>query len=90
MTEDIGDILARRLRSRGLDKAALGAWVCSVADKVAAGEFKSVSFKDGVLKIRVSSGARAALLKMKEQEYLSKINTELKRELVKKLRFEIL
>ena len=87
--ESLGDILARRLKSRGLDRAALGAWVCGAAEKVSEGEYEAISYKNGALKIRVLSGARASLIKMKEQEYISKINTELKRELVKKLRFEI-
>ena len=88
-SENISDILARRLRSRGLDKAALGAWVCGQADKASDGEFKALSFKDGTLKIRVSSGARAHLIKMQETKYILKINLCLKRELVQKLRFEI-
>ncbi len=106
--ENIGDILARRLRSRGLDKAALAAWVCATADKVGGApprglcpagggqrevrpeaEFEALSFKNGTLKIRVSSGARAHLIKMREKDYISKINSELKRNLVERLRFEI-
>lgn len=89
MSENIGDILARRLKSRGLDKAALGAWVCAAALKVGEGQFEPISYKNGVLKIHVSSGARAYLIKLKEKEYISKTNTELKRDLVKKLSFEI-
>jgi|GEM_PF-1961538 len=96
--ENIGDILARRLRSRGLDKAALAAWVCATADKVskqialsdaAQSEWEALSFKNGTLKIRVASGARAHLIKMREKDYISKINLELKRNLVERLGFVI-
>lgn len=87
--ENISDILARNLKRHGLDRAALGAWVCGCANKVGEGEFESVSFRDGALKIRVFSSAGAALLKMKEGDLIFKINRELKRDLVKKLRFEI-
>lgn len=88
--ESIGDILSRNLKRQGLEKAALGAWVCGVTNKIAEGEFEAISFKNGVLKIRVSSGARAHLIKLREKEYILKINLELKKDLVERLRFEIL
>lgn len=87
--ENLSDILARRLKSQGLDKAALGAWVCGCANKVSQGKFESISFRNGILKIRVASGAQAHLIRLREKEYISKINTELKKDFVGRLRFEI-
>lgn len=88
--ENISDILVRRLRSRGLDKAATAAHVCATANQVGEGKFEAVSFRNGVLKIRVSSGARAHLIKLQEKGVVLKVNTRLKRDLVQRLRFEIL
>jgi hypothetical protein len=87
--ENIGDILARRLRSRGLDRAVLAAMVCGEADKVGEGDFRAVSFKGGALKIHVSSNARANLIKLREKDLISKINLKFKKNLVERLKFEI-
>ncbi len=89
MNENISDILARSLKRKGLDKAAFGAMVCAAADKVSEGKFESISFKDGALKIRVSSEPQAHLLRLREKFYIHKINEKLKKDLVKRLRFEI-
>jgi hypothetical protein len=87
--ENFSDILARRLKSRGLDKAFFGAMVCGAANKVSGGEFEAISFKNGTLKISVSSGARAHLIKLNQDDIIAKINLELKKDLVMRLKFEI-
>jgi len=87
--ENISDILARRLNHMGLGNAVVASRVCAEADKVSEDEFTSISFKNGTLKIHVSSGARAHMIKLREKEIISKINLKLKKDLVLRLSFEI-
>ena len=87
--ESISTILSRRINAMGLSKQFAAARVCAVADEVGKGEFEAVSYKNGVLKVKVDSGARAHLVKLREQEIIGKINTELKREVVKRIVFDI-
>ena len=87
--ENFSDVLARRLKHYGLDRAAIAAMVCAAADNVGKGKFQSISFRTGALKIRVGSEAQAHLLRLREKFYILKINEKLKKDLVKRLRFEI-
>ena len=87
--ERIGEILSRRINALGLKKQFTAARVCALSNEAADGEFEAVSFKNGVLKIRVSSNARAHLLKLRENALISKINAKIPSSLVEKLRFEI-
>ena len=87
--ESVESILARRLNALGVAKQANAAWICGRADKVAVGEFAAVSFKNGTLKVRVDSVARAYLLRLKQKDLILKINNELKAPRVERLRFVI-
>jgi len=87
--ENLKNILSRRLKHYGLDKAAAAARVCAVADEISGGEFKAVSFKNSVLKVAVESTARAHLVRLKQAEIIKLINLKLGPEVVIKLRFEI-
>jgi len=87
--ENLKNILSRRLKHYGLDKAALAARVCAVAEGVSGGEFRAVSFKNSALKVAVESTARAHLVRLKQEEIIKLINLRLGSELIKKLRFEI-
>ena len=96
--ESISNILSRRIKAMGLSKQFAAARVCAVANGVGRGhrpegsarrEFEAVSYKNGTLKIRVESGARAHLVKLREGEILGKINCELKGEVVKRIVFNI-
>jgi len=88
--ESISKILSRRINAMGLGKQYGAARVCAGADKVSDGQFEAVSFKNGVLKIRVDCGARAHLVKSREKEFITRVNDELKGQYVKKLVFEIM
>lgn len=87
--EPISKILSRRINALGLSRQFAAARVCAVADEVGKGEFKTVSYKNGILKVWVDSGARAHLIKLREKEILGEINTEFKGQVVKKLVFDI-
>ncbi|OQA53145.1 MAG: hypothetical protein BWY43_00166 [candidate division WS2 bacterium ADurb.Bin280] len=83
--EKVSQILKRRLLSKGLFRQAHSARVCAISDEVGGGEFVSVSYKNGVLKIKSKSGASAYLLKVKQQELIHKINDTLGSQVVKRV-----
>jgi len=87
--ENIRNILFRRLKHFGLEKQAIAARVCAVAKDAAKGDFEIISFKNGTLKIRVESPAKAHLVRLSQNKIIAKINQKLGQELVKKIRFEI-
>ncbi len=65
--------LRRKLRKLGLEKAYDASIVCDAAKKVAKGRFSPISFKRGVLKIFVSSPAKASLLKLQEESIIKEV-----------------
>lgn len=87
--EKIGDLLQGRLRSFGLGKAAQAARVCEVAGQIGKGDFEPISYKNGILKVKVDSDSRAHLVLLKSEEILAKINHQLERKIVHKIRFII-
>ena len=87
--EPISQILSRRINAMGLSKQFAAARVCAMADGVGKGEFRSISFKNGVLKISVDSNARAHLIKLREQTIIAEINEKLKNRDVGKIVFEV-
>jgi predicted nucleic acid-binding Zn ribbon protein len=94
-SEDIKNILSRRLKHYGLDKAVTAARVCNVAEKVigpassAGDDCEIVSFKNGALKVRAKSVVAAHMLRLRQKGIILKINGDLGEDLVKKIRFEI-
>ena len=87
--EKIGEILSRHINAMGLSKQFAAARVCAVANEAGKGEFEVVSYKNGVLKVHVDSGARAHLIKLREVEILRNINKKLGKDVVKRLVFDI-
>ncbi len=85
----IDALLRQRLAHYGLGKQYDASIVCSVANKVSDGRFDAISFREGILKVRVGSAARAHIVRMNQDSIISKINEELGEERVKRLRFEI-
>ena len=89
MSEKISSTILKRLAEKGLLKTVLAAAICDKAQAVAEGEFEVISFKKGVLKIRVGSAVKAQLLKLKERQLILEINENLKAEKIKRFSFEI-
>jgi hypothetical protein len=83
--ESLGDALARRLNRHGLLKNFFAAKVCEAAKKISKGEFEPVSFRNGALKVTVNSSGRGHILKLKQKEFIEKINTELGKEQVERI-----
>jgi len=88
-SESIGDILARRLKHYGLGQAAQAAHICAIAKKLSKGDFEPVSFKNGILKIKVASPEKAHLLHLKRGKIISEINHKLGRKWVERIVFKI-
>lgn len=88
-SENIKEVLLRRLKHYGIDKAALASRVCAEAQIVARGDFEVVSYKNGSLKLRVGSPAKAHLIRLRQKSFILETNRRLGQELVKRVRFEI-
>jgi len=84
-SENIKNILRRRLAHYGLTRQAEAAQVCAASATVAAGEFEVVSFRAGTLKVRVSSPEQGHLLRLRERGLVEQVNLKLGQPLVKKL-----
>lgn len=87
--EDFKKILRGRLASHGLGKQYDASVVCEQADKVSGGQFEAVSFRSGVLKVRVGSTSRAHLVRMNQVQIISKINKALGEQSVTRIKFEV-
>ncbi len=88
-SENIKNILRRRISHYGLGRQVEAARVCAAAAEVAAGEFEPVSFRAGTLKVRVASPEQGHLLRLREKELIAKINERLDTPAIKRIRFEI-
>jgi len=87
--ETIGDVLKRRLVKHGLLNNFLSSRICKVADEVGQGDYETVSFKRGVLKVAVSSAGRGQMVKFQEKMLIKKINEVLKEDKVHRLIIEV-
>lgn len=85
----IGEALNKRLAERGLLKVATAAYVCGQAKEIGRGDFVPISFKAGVLKVSVASGAKAHMLRLDQEDLIKKINEKLKSSQVKKIIFRV-
>lgn len=63
-TEPIKDILARRLRQRGLRRPVEAAYICEAVTKLGNGRFWATRFAHGTLTLTVASSAQAHELKI--------------------------
>ncbi len=82
----LGDFMMTALNRKGLGKETKSALICFLADKYADGRFKSISFSRGVLKVSVSSSAAAQMVQMDEENIITHLNREMKKETVKSIR----
>lgn len=87
--DDLRQSLNKRLNYYGLAKQASAARVCALADEVADGEWKAVSFRNGILKIMVESNEKAYLVKLKSAEIIERVNKKLGRAEVLRLTFKV-
>ena len=69
----IEEILRRRLRHYGLEKAYDASVVVEAAKKVAKGRFDPVSYKNKILKVTAPTPGQAHLLKLQEKSLIEEI-----------------
>lgn len=87
--DKISKFLSTNSKYTRLSKPLTAARVCEAARGVARGRFGVLSYKDGLLTLGVENSSAAANLQMESDSIIREINTKLKQELVKRLRFKI-
>lgn len=87
--EQVGKILSRRIAAMGLTRQFSAAYICGKSDKVGEGSWRTISYKDGTLKLAVLSNEQAYLLKVRSSEIISKINSVLGRDTIERIVFKI-
>lgn len=88
--EKINKFINSNPKYLGLKKPLKAAKVCEIAQRNSKGEYNTISFSQGLLTLAVLSPAQAANLQLKSGEIIEKINSELKEEAVKKIRYKII
>jgi len=86
--EKIEHIIAKQLRKRGLERAALAAFVCQKANEVFKGVAQAVLYKDGILTVATS---REYVLQLQAEsvKWREKINKKLPKSIVKRIRVRV-
>ncbi len=69
----------------GLGRVLSSSQIVEAANKVSAGEFNAISFREGRLKIEVPAGPALFFLRRKNSELISKINAALGRPAIEKI-----
>ncbi len=87
--DKIGRILARQSKLGRYQKPLEAARVCDIARAQASGQYTIVSFKNGLLTVAAGSPTQAANLQTESAGIIEKINNELGRKAVEKIRFKI-
>jgi hypothetical protein len=94
--EKLSGLTKKSFVNRSLGRAAGAALVCHVSKKCLGEVFKKgftkeievISFRDGTLFVATSSSVYSQEIKLKERDILDKINLELKKDLVNKIKFK--
>jgi len=94
--EKISGLTKKSFEKQSLNRAANAALICHVAKRCMGEVFKKgflkdvevVSFRDSILYISTPNPMYSQEIKLKEKEFLDKLNLELKKELVSKIRFK--
>ncbi len=97
MFKKIKDIIPSSLSRYGLDRQAQASFVCFIfkeAIKEKWGEevsknIQPLSFKNGVLRIKVSDSIMASEIQLNQFEITNKINKKIGKDIVKRLQFRI-
>jgi len=83
--ENISEVLQRRLAHHGLLKSFVASKVCSAAQEASGGKFEPVSFKRGTLKVATKTSSSGHIVKIRQREFIDKINQKLGSEQVERL-----
>ncbi len=72
-----------------MQKPLEAARVCEIARQQSDGQYRLVSYKNGLLTLAVESPAQAANLQAESSEIIDKINEKIGKGVVEKIRFKI-
>ncbi|EKD56012.1 MAG: hypothetical protein ACD_58C00317G0004 [uncultured bacterium] len=89
MFNKIDKVLKKQLNKVSLGEVAQAAYVCHIANSVASGRFKALSFRDGTLEVGVINNIEAMKIQANKMQIIEEINNKLKSKKVEKLRFKI-
>lgn len=83
-------ILPQRTSHYGLNKATQASQICFIADTVAEGRYRSISFSNNVLTLEVKNSIIAQKIQSNSQSIINNINNKLGAQAVKKIKFRVL
>jgi predicted nucleic acid-binding Zn ribbon protein len=97
MFKQLKDILPTSLKRYGIVREAQAAFVCTMFEKIVKEELgeeaskncRSLSFKNGVLKIQVSDSAWASEIQLNQSKIIDKINKKVGKKVVDRLQFRV-
>ena len=84
--DHIRDSLSKRLNQRSLSVTARAAYVCYVANELAAGRYVAQSFRAGILTIAAPSSAAAQDLKFARTTLQQTLNDRMKHPSIQEIR----
>lgn len=89
MMKKINKSLEKILRSYGIFEQAESAYICYVANEIAAGKFAAHSFKNGLLTLLVKDSYQAQEINFNQRTIIEAINNKIGKEKVQRIRFRI-
>lgn len=82
---NLTEVLSKRLAHYGLANSLNSTRICEIANKACEGDFKSISYKDGVLKVACPNNTKAHLVSLNKRSLMRKINNNLGDETIKNI-----
>lgn len=82
---NLTETLSKRLAHYGLANSLNSTRICEIANNTCEGDFKSISYKDGVLKVACSNNTKAHLVSLNKRLLMRKINDGLGKETIKNI-----
>ena len=87
--ERINKLLNKSANKYSLSKVAESSRICFVAEELSNGEYKPISFKNGILTLKTTNYIVAQSLQLNSEKLIKKINDKLNNRLVKRIKFRI-
>jgi len=89
MFEKADNILNRHANRYGLKKSLDAAMICFKAKEVANSMFEPISFRNGILKVKVENSIKAQEIQLNSSQIIKKINQKVGFYVIKKIIFQI-
>lgn len=88
--ESMKDVLARRLRARGLSQAVSAAFVCAEVNKLSGGDFVATRYRDQTVTLTVTNSILKHELQFRLPELRKALQNRLPASVLENLSFKIL